>query len=106
MCSSDLAEHVALISLSPAVLTMETAHAHIAGALGVPAVVITGGGHYGIFAPWAESQNFRWLVNPLPCFGCNWRCIYDRPLCIQDILPARIAGNLMEILKGGSRTHR
>jgi ADP-heptose:LPS heptosyltransferase len=102
----NLAEHVALISLSSAVLTMETSHAHIAGALGIPAVVITGGGHYGIFAPWAESQNFRWLVNPLPCFGCGWRCIYDRPLCIQDILPARIAGNLMEILKGGNRTRR
>ena len=102
----NLAEHVTLISLSSAVLTMETSHAHIAGALGIPAVVILGGGHYGIFAPWGESQNFRWLVNPLPCFGCNWRCIYDRPLCIQDILPARIAGNLMKILKSGSRTRR
>jgi ADP-heptose:LPS heptosyltransferase len=95
----DLAQHVSLISLSRAVLSMESSHAHIAGALGIPAVVITGGGHYGIFAPWGESKTFRWLTHPLPCFDCHWACIYDRPLCIQDIPPAQIAKNLLEILQ-------
>jgi ADP-heptose:LPS heptosyltransferase len=95
----DLAQHISLISLSRIVLSMETSHAHIAGALGIPAIVIIGGGHYGIFAPWGESQMFRWLTHPLPCFGCHWSCIYDRPLCIQDIPPAQIAKNLLEILQ-------
>jgi ADP-heptose:LPS heptosyltransferase len=94
----DLPQHVALISLSRAVLSMDSCHAHIAGALDVPAVAILGGGQYGFFAPWGESKKFRWLTNPLPCFGCHWSCIYDRPLCIQDIPPAQIAKNLLEIL--------
>jgi ADP-heptose:LPS heptosyltransferase len=95
----NLAEHTTLISMSHAVLSMDSSHAHIAGALGVPAVVILGGGHPGFFAPWGESKTFRWLTHPLPCFGCHWACIYDRPLCIQDIPPAQIAKNLLEILQ-------
>jgi ADP-heptose:LPS heptosyltransferase len=95
----NLAEHTTLISMSQTVLSMDSSHAHIAGALGVPAVVILGGGHPGFFAPWGESKTFRWLTHPLPCFGCHWACIYDRPLCIQDIPPAQIAKNLLEILQ-------
>jgi ADP-heptose:LPS heptosyltransferase len=94
----NLAEHATLISMSRAVLSMDSSHAHIAGALDTPAVVILGGGHPGVFAPWGESKTFRWLTHPLPCFGCHWSCIYDRPLCIQDIPPAQIAKNLLEIL--------
>jgi ADP-heptose:LPS heptosyltransferase len=95
----NLAEHTVLISMSRAVVSMDSCHAHIAGALDIPAIAILGGGHYGFFAPWGESKKFRWLTHPLPCFGCHWSCIYDRPLCIQDVPPAQIAKNLLEILK-------
>ena len=97
--SMTLAEHVALVSMAAGVLCMETSHAHIAGALGTPAIVIIGGGHYGLFAPWGESKSFRWLTNRLPCFGCHWKCIYDRPHCIQEISPDEIARHLAEVIK-------
>ena len=94
----NLAEHTTLMSLAKAVVCMETSHAHMAGALGCPAVVIIGGGHYGLFGPWGESPTFRWLTHRVPCFGCNWTCIHDRPLCIQDIPVETIAQNLAEVL--------
>lgn len=94
----NLAEHLALMALARTVLCMETSHAHMAGALGVPAVVILGGGHHGQFAPWGESPTFRWLTHPLPCYGCNWICIHDRPVCIQDIPAAAVAKNLAEVV--------
>ena len=104
----NLAEHLVLISLAQAVLCMETSHAHMAGAVGTPAVVILGGGHHSYFAPWGESPTFRWLTNRLPCFGCNWVCSQPRPICIQDIPPAVIARNLAEVLQlsagGGEAT--
>jgi ADP-heptose:LPS heptosyltransferase len=96
--SLNLAEHAVLMSLARAVLCMETSHAHLAGALGRPAVVIIGGGHYGLFGPWGESPTFRWLTNRVPCFGCNWICTQDRPICIQDLPAAVIAKNLAEVL--------
>ena len=94
----NLAEHTVLISSAKAVVCMETSHAHFAGALGRPGIVIIGGGHFGLFAPWGESPVFRWLTNRVPCFGCHWNCIHDRPLCITDIPPAVIAQNLNEVL--------
>jgi ADP-heptose:LPS heptosyltransferase len=93
-----LTQHLALISLSRAVLTMDSCHAHFAGALGTPAVVILGGGQHGWFGPWGESPAFRWLTHRLPCFGCNWICIHDRPICIQDLPADVIAKNLAEVL--------
>jgi len=94
----NLAEHVALISMARAVVSMDSCHAHIAGALGVPAVAIIGGGHYGIFAPWGESPAFRWITQKLPCFNCHWKCIYDRPLCIHDIPVETISQALENVL--------
>jgi ADP-heptose:LPS heptosyltransferase len=102
----NLAEHTALMSQARAVLCMETSHAHLAGALGRPAVVIIGGGNYGVFAPWGESATFRWLTNRVPCFGCAWICIHDRPLCIQDIPAAVIAQNLAEVLAAGEKAKK
>ena len=93
-----LTQHLALISLSGAILTMDSCHAHFAGALGIPAVVILGGGQYGCFGPWGESPTFRWLTHQVPCFGCNWHCIHDRPLCIQELPAEVIAKNLIEVL--------
>ena len=101
----DLVQHVALVSLAAATISMDSATAHIAGALGTPAVVILGGGHYGQFAPWGESKTFRWLTNRLPCFGCHWQCIYDQPLCIHDIPPDEIARNLVEAMKSRCTKH-
>jgi ADP-heptose:LPS heptosyltransferase len=93
-----LTQHLALISLSQAVLSMDSCHAHFAGAMGTPAVVILGGGQYGLFGPWGESPTFRWLTHRVPCFGCNWTCIHDRPICIQDLPASEIAKNLAEVL--------
>jgi ADP-heptose:LPS heptosyltransferase len=93
-----LTQHLALISLARAVLAMDSCHAHFAGAMSTPAVVILGGGQYGIFGPWGASSTFRWLTHQVPCFGCRWFCIHDRPLCIQDIPSEIIAKNLAEVL--------
>ena len=93
-----LDEHAVLVSMARAVLCMDSATAHFAGALRRPAVIILGGGHPGIFAPWGEADDFRWLQNPLACYGCNWVCIFDKPLCIRDISPEFIAQNLLEVL--------
>lgn len=96
-----LPQHLALVAQARALLSMDSCHAHFAGALGTPAVVILGGGQYGAFGPWGESATFRWLTHRVPCFGCNWNCIHDRPLCIQDVPAAVIATNLGEVLRGG-----
>ena len=78
------------------VLTNDTSGVHIGAAVDVPVVCILGGGHFGRFAPYEiemQEDNRKlpvFVVEPMTCFGCNWRCQYPRqngePVkCIQDI---------------------
>ena len=82
---SDLSALVKLVANSALVLTAETSTAHIAAALDQRAVVLIGGGHFGWFAPWSRSAKQIWLTNRLPCFGCNWKCIFPTPICLTEI---------------------
>lgn len=72
-------------------LTQETAAIHIATALEKPVVGIVGGGHYGRFYPWGDSQFSRVVKKAMDCYGCNWICKYDTVRCIQEIDP-QVAG--------------
>jgi hypothetical protein len=75
------------LAASTAVLTTETAVAHLATALDLPMVCVVGGGHYGVFSPWQRSERQRWLTHSLPCFNCNWQCSQAEPYCITRVEP-------------------
>jgi len=81
-----------------AVLTVDTATAHIATALDIPTVVILGGGHYRQFGPWQKSVRQVWISNPLPCFHCNWHCTQPEAYCITRVAPARLAAAMSQVL--------
>ena len=73
----------------------ETSAVHIAAAVGTPTVCIVGGGHYGRFMPYSvEETDERPLpvaaAHRMPCFHCNWRCVYHpakgSPVpCIEEV---------------------
>ena len=81
-----LTEIARIVSRADLVLAVESGLSHLAVALRRPTVVILGGGHYGRFAPWGESvAPVKWVFKSMDCFSCNWRCHYDKPLCIIEI---------------------
>lgn len=67
------------------VVSSDSASAHIACAVGVTNVVVTGGGHFGRFMPYTPLTAVVCL--PLDCFGCNWVCPHESRHCIKDIEP-------------------
>ena len=78
-----LIETVALIKECEFLTGVESAPCHIATAIGVPSVVLTGGGHFGRFVPYSNLQT---LVNKeMDCYGCNWQCKYERVYCMEEI---------------------
>jgi ADP-heptose:LPS heptosyltransferase len=89
-----------LVGGARAVLTMDSAGAHLAAALDKPAVILLGGGHPGKFGPWGGPRQ-QWLTHPLPCYGCSWHCIHPTTLCLTQIEPARIAEALRTALSAG-----
>jgi ADP-heptose:LPS heptosyltransferase len=91
-------EFVQRIARARCVLTVESAAAHLATALDRPAVVLTGGGHFGWFAPWGEGRRQRWVHHPLDCFGCSWVCRRPRVECLEELPPAAVAVAITEVL--------
>ena len=82
--ATSLGDMVHLISNAAFIVSNETSAVHIAASVGTPAVSITGGGHFGRYVPYrTESPVTRPLPqvvsHPMPCFGCDWHCIYKLP---------------------------
>lgn len=63
----------------------ESGPLHLAVASGTPTVCILGGGHFGRFYPYPGANRHRAVFETMPCYHCNWQCIYEEPHCIRDI---------------------
>lgn len=90
--------NIATIAGARLMVGMDSCHIHIAGALNVPAVGILGGGQFGDFAPWGESDRFRWVHHRTECYGCQWICPFPQPNCLHDIPADTIAEAIREVL--------
>ena len=95
---ASILEVIPLISSSAAVLTMDSAPAHIAIACGTPSVSILAGGQYGHFAPYGNPDINIWLSHSMDCFGCNWKCPFGEPYCITRIEDRAIKDSLTGLL--------
>lgn len=89
---------VAVIGAAQFLLGNESGPCHIAAALGVRSVVVVGGGHFGWFVPYpgASIDSAPTVVHEeMPCFNCNWQCIFAVPNgasypCIERIVAERV----------------
>ena len=66
-----------LLKHAVAVLTNDTGPAHLAIALGVPTLVLVGGGHFGSFVPYPDAvcpSTARFLNVEMDCYHCFWGC--------------------------------
>ncbi|MCX8112887.1 MAG: hypothetical protein N3E49_06830 [Bacteroidia bacterium] len=61
------------------VVGLETGLGHIAATLGVPTLMMAGGGHWGRFIPYPPEVAFplKVITYEMPCFGCGWMCQYQ-----------------------------
>jgi len=95
-CTS-LTELAALLSGAKLVVANDSAAVHIATALSVSSVCISGGGHVGRFLPYpvvaAENNSLPvTLVHEMDCFGCQWNCIYNVAPgpCVESVAVERV----------------
>ncbi|MCC8424343.1 glycosyltransferase family 9 protein [Mucilaginibacter sp. UR6-11] len=66
------------IGSSALLIANETSAIHMAVAAQTPSVCILGGGHFERFAPYPAGTNCApvCVYEKLPCYYCNWLCIY------------------------------
>jgi ADP-heptose:LPS heptosyltransferase len=93
-----ISQSAALIQLADLFIGNDSGFTHIAKALGKPLIGIIGCGSHGIFFPYNEKENQLMLYKDVECKGCEWRCIHEKRICIEDITPELVYENVLEIL--------
>lgn len=92
---NDLPRIAALIARASGYVGIDTGLAHLAAAYGVPGVTVYGGGTWPSYAPWSASS--AGVVAPIPCFGCQWDCAFDRAFCIERIGPDSVVATFERV---------
>ncbi len=91
-----LGEMAALIRRCRILVGADECGPHLASALGVPNVVVVGGGHFGRYIPYSPLTSVVSL--PLDCYGCQWECPHDRAHCLADLSPDVVAEAVRQTL--------
>jgi ADP-heptose:LPS heptosyltransferase len=94
----DIPLMVALVARAAVYVGADTGPMHVALANDVPAVAVFGGGHWPRFAP--ESPKSIVVRNVIPCYGCQWNCRWNRPLCIDTVQSAYLLRGIDAALSG------
>lgn len=81
---TSLPDLIRVIAGARLVVGSETSGLHMAAALARPSVCVLGGGHYGRYVPYRTEIPVAHPLpiaasHPMPCFGCDWACIYQVP---------------------------
>lgn len=80
-----LPELAAVLRLSSLYVGNDSGPLHIAAAVDTPTVCILGGGHFGRFLPYGDSNKHRTVYKEMSCYHCNWNCIHETVRCVQEI---------------------
>jgi ADP-heptose:LPS heptosyltransferase len=96
--SSTIPELAGLILHARAYLGNDTGPLHIASAYGIGGVAIYGGGHWPAYGPWGQGSVA--MVHPLPCFGCNWDCLFGHGVCVESVAVGPVVAALERVLAG------
>lgn len=99
-----LLQSIAIIRRCRLVVGTESALAHSAAAVGVPHVVLVGGGHFGRFLPY--SSNTSVVCMPIECYNCNWSCYQAEPYCLKDVAAPALARAIKDALESRSALPR
>lgn len=77
----------------------DTGPMHLAAAVGTPVAAVFGGGHWPRFRP--AGRRVVSIIQPLPCFGCNWDCHFGDAPCVKTIDPASVRAAIDLLLAAG-----
>ena len=89
----------ALLARAKFYLGHDTGAMHLAAAVGRPVVGIFGGGHWPRFRPIGRQTVA--VVQPLPCFGCNWDCQFGDGPCVKTLTVADVRAGLGKLFAAG-----
>jgi ADP-heptose:LPS heptosyltransferase/glycosyltransferase involved in cell wall biosynthesis len=99
---SDLQPLAALLQTAEALVCNDTAYAHLAAAIELPAVAVYGGGQGERFHPHAGKVKI--VQGAPPCSGCQWHCIHSTFPCVSGVPVSTVLTALHTLLADGDRS--
>jgi ADP-heptose:LPS heptosyltransferase/glycosyltransferase involved in cell wall biosynthesis len=101
---TSLRQAFALLARCRLAVGSDTSLGHAASALGIPHVLLFGGGHFGRFVRLSPLAHI--VALPLECYGCQWDCRFGNAPCVQAVSPHGIALAIADALAGPGPTAR
>jgi len=98
MLTASFREYYESIARAGAVVTIDTATAHLSIAMDKPTVVLIGGAQFGMFGPWKTSERQVWINHDLPCYQCHWHCSQPEVTCLTAIKPEQVVSSVKALL--------
>jgi ADP-heptose:LPS heptosyltransferase/GT2 family glycosyltransferase len=89
-----------LLATTRLYLGNDTGPMHLAASVGVPVVGIFGGGFWPRFQP--VGRQVVSVVQPLPCFGCQWDCLFGDAPCVKVLATADVQQAVARVLAAKS----
>ncbi|WP_172334821.1 glycosyltransferase family 9 protein [Mucilaginibacter sp. SG564] len=71
-----LGEMPYIINKSLGVICNDSGPYHLSMALNKATICLAGGGHFERFVSYGNSKKVKLCYELMPCFNCNWQCIY------------------------------
>ncbi|MBU0475050.1 MAG: glycosyltransferase family 9 protein, partial [Bacteroidetes bacterium] len=75
---------------------------HIALKMGTPLIALIGGGEFGRFFPFMESEKVKYLYSQMDCFLCHWVCRKEEMFCMTDITPKILLDEVEKVIRVGN----
>ena len=91
----------ALLTKLAGVIAVDTGFAHMAVALQLPTVVLSGDQYQERFFPWPRASNHQLLRVKMDCANCRGKCSQAEAFCVTHISPDEIAKAYMKLKTGG-----
>ncbi len=91
-----------ILSRLEAFIGNDTGLTHLAGLIVPTVVVIMGGGGFGRFFPWPETDGQYIIFYGMDCYDCSWNCRYRERRCIEAIRASDIYDYFQSVLKGNA----
>ncbi len=96
----EIALLAALLQTARIYVGHDTGAMHIAAALNRPVVGIFGGGHWPRFQPIGHQTAA--VVQPLPCFNCNWDCFLGDAPCVKTLPLSSVTEAVSRLIAAGN----
>jgi ADP-heptose:LPS heptosyltransferase len=81
----ELFEIPILLKKAKLFIGLDSGATHMALKVGTPLLAIIGGGEFGRFLPYRESEKAKYLYHRMDCFLCHWKCDKKEEFCLTNI---------------------